>query len=49
MSWLLVLPGVVTVHAGATSPSQVRANAAAASWRLTPAELEAVSALLDDC
>jgi aryl-alcohol dehydrogenase-like predicted oxidoreductase len=32
-------PEVVSVIAGATSPEQVRANAAAASWQLTPEEL----------
>ena len=32
-------PEIVSVIAGATSPEQVRSNAAAASWRLTPQEL----------
>ena len=32
-------PEIVSVIAGATSPEQVRANAAAASWQLTPEEL----------
>lgn len=35
-AWLLAHPLVSTVIAGATSPEQVTANAAAASWRLTP-------------
>ena len=35
-------PEVVSVIAGATSPEQVRANAAAASWQLTPGELAAL-------
>jgi aryl-alcohol dehydrogenase-like predicted oxidoreductase len=38
-------PGVVSVIAGATTPEQVRANAAA-SWRLSKAELSALSELL---
>ena len=33
---------VVSVIAGATTPEQVRANAAAARWRLTPDELAAI-------
>ena len=33
---------VVSVIAGATTPEQVRANAAAARWRLTPEELAAL-------
>jgi aryl-alcohol dehydrogenase-like predicted oxidoreductase len=33
-------PGIGSVIAGATRPEQVRANAAAASWRLTGEELE---------
>ena len=35
-------PRVVSVIAGATTPEQVRANAAAAGWRLTPEELAAL-------
>ena len=35
-------PAVVSVIAGATTPEQVRANAAAAEWRLTPDELAAI-------
>jgi aryl-alcohol dehydrogenase-like predicted oxidoreductase len=35
-------PGVGSVIAGATKPEQVRANAAAADWRLSEAELDAV-------
>ena len=35
-------PEVVSVIAGATSPEQVRANEAAASWELTPEELAAL-------
>jgi len=39
MSWLAMQPTVASVIAGATSPQQVRANAAAAGWRLSQAEL----------
>ncbi|MDP9283649.1 MAG: aldo/keto reductase [Actinomycetota bacterium] len=35
-------PAVVSVIAGAMTPEQVRANAAAGSWRLTPEELAAI-------
>jgi len=44
-SWLASQPSVGSVIAGATTPEQVRANAAAASWRLTPAELAEMDAL----
>jgi aryl-alcohol dehydrogenase-like predicted oxidoreductase len=39
MSWLASHSRVASVIAGATSPEQVRANAAAASWTLTKEEL----------
>jgi aryl-alcohol dehydrogenase-like predicted oxidoreductase len=38
MSWLAVRPIVASVIAGATSPEQVRQNAAAAGWQLTDAD-----------
>lgn len=38
-SWLASQPGVVSVIAGAKSPEQVQANARAAAWRLTSAEM----------
>lgn len=44
-SWLLARPAVASVIAGATSPEQVRANAAAAGWRLSEEELAEVDAL----
>jgi aryl-alcohol dehydrogenase-like predicted oxidoreductase len=44
-AWLLGHPVVSSVIAGATSPEQVRANAATADWRLTPAEVKEVGAL----
>jgi len=37
-------PGIASVIAGATKPEQVRANAAAASWRLSQDELDALRA-----
>jgi aryl-alcohol dehydrogenase-like predicted oxidoreductase len=46
ISWLAARPAVASVIAGAISPEQVRANAAAARWRLTDAELEEVDAIL---
>jgi aryl-alcohol dehydrogenase-like predicted oxidoreductase len=46
MSWLLCRPRVTTVIAGATRPEQVAANAAAANWKLTPAELDEIDQVL---
>jgi aryl-alcohol dehydrogenase-like predicted oxidoreductase len=46
ISWLLARPVVASVIAGATRPEQVRANAAAAGWRLTPEELTEIDRLL---
>lgn len=40
ISWLAHQPAVASVIAGATKPEQVRGNAAAAAWKLKPAELE---------
>lgn len=48
MSWLLRYSVVASVIAGATSPDQVKANAASASWRLTPDDIEAVDQILSD-
>jgi aryl-alcohol dehydrogenase-like predicted oxidoreductase len=46
LSWIAGTPSVGSVIAGATSPEQVRANAAATSaWRLTDAERATVDAL----
>lgn len=44
-AWLLGHPAVSSVIAGATSAAQVRANAGAAGWRLSPAEVDEVRAL----
>ena len=38
-SWLAARPQVSSVIAGAKTPEQVRANSAAASWKLTAADL----------
>jgi aryl-alcohol dehydrogenase-like predicted oxidoreductase len=38
---------VASVIAGATSPDQVNANAAAASWKLTPEDIEAIDEILN--
>jgi aryl-alcohol dehydrogenase-like predicted oxidoreductase len=46
VSWLLAHPVMASVIAGATRPDQVRANAAAAGWRLTSAELKEVARLV---
>ncbi|WP_437535122.1 aldo/keto reductase [Sorangium sp. So ce726] len=44
-SWLASRPAVASVIAGATSPEQVRANAAAVGFRLTGADLEEIDRL----
>jgi aryl-alcohol dehydrogenase-like predicted oxidoreductase len=41
-SWLATRPEVSSVIAGAKTAGQVRANSAAASWKLTPADLAAI-------
>jgi aryl-alcohol dehydrogenase-like predicted oxidoreductase len=41
---LASIDGIASVIAGATTPEQVRANAAAGSWRLSAAELESLLA-----
>jgi aryl-alcohol dehydrogenase-like predicted oxidoreductase len=46
LAWLLARPAVASVIAGATKPEQVVANAAAADWQLTPAQLQEIDALL---
>ncbi|HEX4740014.1 MAG TPA: aldo/keto reductase [Caulobacteraceae bacterium] len=45
-AWLLGHEVVSSVIAGATKPEQVKANAAAGSWTLTPAEVSEVTALV---
>ncbi len=46
VSWLAAQPCVVSVIAGATLPEQVRANAVAANWKLSAAELAEINALV---
>jgi len=46
MSWLASQPCVTSVISGATKPEQVRSNAAAASWRLSSAEMAEVNKLV---
>jgi aryl-alcohol dehydrogenase-like predicted oxidoreductase len=45
-AWLLGQPVVSSVIAGATTPDQVRANAATAAWALTPDEVAEVTKLV---
>ncbi|MFI5258587.1 MAG: aldo/keto reductase [Candidatus Limnocylindrales bacterium] len=45
LGWLLSQPIVASVIASASTPEQVRANVAAAEWRLGASEMEAVAAL----
>ena len=45
-SWLLAHRVVASVIAGATSADQIKSNAAAADWRLTPHDLEEIDSLL---
>ncbi len=47
IAWLLAKPWLSSVIAGARKPEQVTANAAAANWKLTPAEVAAVEALYE--
>jgi aryl-alcohol dehydrogenase-like predicted oxidoreductase len=44
-SWLSARSEVSSVIAGAKTPDQVRANSAAASWKLTPADLAEIDRL----
>ena len=46
-AWLLAHDAVGGIIAGATSPDQVTANAAAGDWRLSPAEAAQVEELVD--
>jgi aryl-alcohol dehydrogenase-like predicted oxidoreductase len=46
ISWLVAQPAVASVIPGATSAEQVKANAAAAAWRLTADDLAAVNAIV---
>ena len=46
-SWLAAQPAVASVIAGAISPEQVRANAAASRWKLGPEDLREIDRLLE--
>lgn len=46
IAWLAAQPMVASIIAGATKVDQVRANAAAGGWALTPAEAAEVTALV---
>lgn len=46
VAWLAAQDGVTSVIAGATSPEQVHANAAAGEWQLTTDDLAAVEAVV---
>ena len=46
MSWLASKRAVASVIAGAKTPDQVRANAAAVAWRLSQADLDQVDGIL---
>ena len=48
VAWLLAQPSVLSVSCGATTPEQVAANAAAASWSLDARTLDAVEQALAD-
>lgn len=45
IAWLVAQPRVTSIIAGATSPEQVRTNAAALAWELEPSELAEISEL----
>jgi aryl-alcohol dehydrogenase-like predicted oxidoreductase len=45
MSWLAAQPAVASIIAGATSPEQVRSNAASVDWKITPEKLGEISAV----
>jgi aryl-alcohol dehydrogenase-like predicted oxidoreductase len=45
IAWLNAQDGVASVIAGATTPEQVQANAAAAAWTLTPGDLADLATL----
>ena len=45
-AWLTAQPAMASVIAGATSPEQVKANAAAASWTLTAEDLAELDEML---
>lgn len=46
ISWLATRPAVASVIAGAKTPEQVRANAAAAAWQMTAADSEEIDRIV---
>jgi len=48
VAWLVANPVVASVIAGATKAEQVKANAAAGQWRLSPGDVADVEALAPD-
>ncbi len=48
MSWLAAQPAVASIIAGAKSVEQVRQNAAAAGWRLTPEQRHKLHQILNE-
>jgi aryl-alcohol dehydrogenase-like predicted oxidoreductase len=46
MSWLASRPATLSIIAGATKPEQVKANAAAVGWQLSPEDLAAIDAIV---
>jgi aryl-alcohol dehydrogenase-like predicted oxidoreductase len=46
LAWLAARPAISTIIAGTTRPEQVEANARAAEWKLSDADIAAVDALL---
>jgi aryl-alcohol dehydrogenase-like predicted oxidoreductase len=47
IAWLIAKPFVGSVIAGATKPEQVSANAAAAEWTLSPAEVAEIESVVE--
>jgi len=43
VGWLATQPEISSVISGATNPEQVKENAKAINWRLTPEEMAEVS------
>ena len=47
-SWLLSHKPVASVIAGASKPQQVRANAKAVNWQLSPGELAEIDSIMNN-
>ncbi len=46
IAWLATRPAVSTIITGVTKPEQVRANAQAVAWKLTPEDVSQIEQLL---